>query len=159
MPLALLLIVFIVVPIAELYVILEVVGKWLGAPLTIALLVADSILGAILLRSQGRAVWRRLNESLAAGRAPTREVLDGALVIFGAALLITPGFITDLAGLALLLPPTRALVGNLLARRLGQRIVLGAVNRAAARRRPAPGRPYDVDGTAQEAQHGDLPPA
>ena len=98
---------FIVVPIAELAVIIQV-GELIGVWWTIALLVADSILGAVLMRSQGRAAWRRFNEAVGVGRVPAREVLDGALVIFGGALLLTPGFITDILGLVLLIPPTRA---------------------------------------------------
>ena len=97
---------FILLPLAELYVILKV-GDAIGVPWTILLLAADSILGAMLLRSQGRAVWRRFNEALATGRMPHREVQDGVLVIFGGAFLITPGFLTDVIGLLLLLPPTR----------------------------------------------------
>ena len=89
------------------------VGDAIGAVRRSLLLVADSLLGAMLLRSQGRAVWRRFNETLAQGRMPHREVIDGVLVIFGGAFLITPGFLTDIVGLVLLLPPTRALVRRL----------------------------------------------
>jgi UPF0716 protein FxsA len=137
---------FIVVPIAELAVIIQV-GEAIGIWWTIALLIADSLLGALLMRSQGRAAWRRFNEAMQAGRVPAREVLDGILVIFGGALLLTPGFITDIGGLFLLLPPTRALVRALLVRRLGRRMV------ASFSRPPGPGRPrpsYDVEGTAVE---------
>ena len=101
--------VFILVPLAELYVILKV-GDAIGVGWTILLLVADSVLGALLLRSQGRSVWRRLNTALSDGRMPHREVVDGVLVVFGGAFLLTPGFITDVLGLLLLIPPTRALV-------------------------------------------------
>ena len=59
---------------------------------------ADSLLGAWLLKSQGRAVWRRFNEILAQGRVPHREVIDGVLVIFGGAFLITPGFLVGHRG-------------------------------------------------------------
>src|SRR2546421_9758413 len=107
--LPILVVLFIAVPIAELYVIIKV-GEAIGALPTIAILVADSIAGSALLRSQGRSAWRRFNQALAAGRPPAREVLDGALIIFGGAFLITPGFITDVVGVILLLPPTRALV-------------------------------------------------
>ena len=100
---------FIVVPIAELFVIIQV-GQAIGVWWTIAILIADSILGSVLMRSQGRAAWRRFNDATQAGRVPAREVLDGVLVIFGGALLLTPGFITDVFGLLLLLPPTRAVV-------------------------------------------------
>src|ERR671930_379371 len=121
MPLALLLALFITVPLAELYVILQV-GDWIGAVWTILLLAADSVLGAALLRSQGRAVWRRFNAALQAGRMPHREVQDGVLVIFGGAFLITPGFITDVFGLAMLLPPTRAVIRRLAMRAIGRRM-------------------------------------
>ena len=149
---------FVVVPIIELFVIIQV-GEVIGVLPTIALLVADSILGAMLMRSQGRIAWGRFNAALAEGRIPHREVLDGALVIFGGALLLTPGFVTDVLGIILLLPPTRVLVRGLVARRLLPRIVIsrfGAPAGAAAgtgprggpRRRPAGGA--DVEGTATE---------
>lgn len=148
MALIVLILLFIVVPLAELYVIIWVVGPVLGAPLTILLLIADSLLGAWLLRSQGRSVWRRFNMTLARGQMPHREVIDGVLVIFGGALLITPGFITDVFGLVLLLPPTRAIVRGVLIKRLGRRLVVGGPIRGA-------GRSYDVEGTATEY---DAPP-
>ena len=134
---------FIVVPIAELFVIIQV-GQLIGVWWTIALLLADAILGSWLMRHQGRTAWRRFNEAMQAGRVPAREVLDGALVIFGGALLLTPGFITDIFGLILLIPPTRALVRAVLVRRLTHRMV------ASATRRTPPGRhsDYDVEGTA-----------
>jgi UPF0716 protein FxsA len=142
MPLLALVAIFIVVPLVELYVILKV-GDAIGAVWTILLLAADSVIGSLLLRAQGRSVWRRFNEALATGRMPHREVLDGVLVIFGGAFLITPGFITDIVGLLLLLPPTRALVRRQLVRRLGQRVEI--------RTR----RSGDVEGTATEY---DAPP-
>jgi UPF0716 protein FxsA len=143
MPLLVLLFIFIVVPLAELYVIFKV-GEAIGVPLTILLLAADSVIGSLLLKSQGRAVWRRFSETMAAGRMPHREVLDGVMVIFGGAFLITPGFITDIVGLFLLLPPTRAVARRLLIRALGGRMWIGIAG-AATRRR---GRSdYDVEGT------------
>ena len=128
----LLVILFVVVPIAELYVIIQL-GQAFGILPTIALLILDSILGAVLMRSQGRATWRRFSGALAEGRMPGREVMDGALVIFGGALLLTPGFLTDILGLILLLPPTRAFVRALLVRRFAGRIVTGAASGAPAR--------------------------
>jgi UPF0716 protein FxsA len=118
---------FIVVPIVEIYVIIQV-GQAIGALWTIALLVADSILGSVLMRAQGRAAWRRFNEAIAAGRVPAREVLDGVLVIFGGALLLTPGFVTDVFGFLFVLPFTRPLVRRLLSWYVGRRV-------SAARRR------------------------
>jgi UPF0716 protein FxsA len=150
-PLLALVVIFIVVPLAELYVILKVADSLLGWPLTIALLAADSLLGSWLLRSQGRAVWRRFNEAVRAGRVPHSEVIDGVLVIFGGAFLITPGFITDVIGLFLLVPPTRRVVRRL-ARRTIERRTVGAVAGPAdaARRRRGGARDYDVEGTASE---------
>jgi UPF0716 protein FxsA len=113
---ALLLLLFIVVPIAELAVIIQV-GEHIGVWWTVAILIADSVLGTVLMRSQGRAAWRRFNATLQSGRPPAREVLDGVLVIFGGALLLTPGFLTDILGIVFLLPPTRAVVRRLLVRR------------------------------------------
>src|SRR5918999_6581937 len=144
MPLLALLAIFIVVPLAELYVILKV-GDAIGALWTIALLAADSVLGSLLMRAQGRSVWRRFNEAMGAGRMPHREVIDGVLVIFGGALLITPGFVTDIVGLILLVPPTRAVVRRLAMRRIGRRVT--AEMAGSPPRRP---RGFDVEGTATE---------
>jgi UPF0716 protein FxsA len=115
-----LLAIFVFIPIAELYVIYKV-GDAIGILWTLALLVGDSILGSMLMRSQGRAVWRRFQEAVEVGRVPHREVLDGVLVIFGGAFLITPGFLTDLIGLLCLLPPTRIVMRRLVVRAAGRR--------------------------------------
>jgi UPF0716 protein FxsA len=144
-PLWALALLFLIVPLAELYLILKV-GDAIGIGWTILLLVADSLLGSWLLRSQGRAVWRRFNEILAQGRVPHREVVDGVLVIFGGAFLITPGFLTDIVGLLLLLPPTRAIARRMLMRRMGRGAVAGG----------RPRRDYDVEGSAHEYE--DQPP-
>ena len=136
---------FILLPLAELYVILKV-GDAIGVVWTILLLAADSILGAALLRSQGRAVWRRFNEALATGRMPHQEVQDGVLVIFGGAFLITPGFITDIIGLLLLLPPTRATIRRFGMRTLVRRMELRVTRRDA----PTAPRDFDVEGTAAD---------
>jgi UPF0716 protein FxsA len=161
MPALLLVALFIVVPIAELYVIIQV-GQAIGALPTIAILLADSLIGAALLRAQGRTAWRRFNETLSAGRVPAREVLDGALVIFGGAFLITPGFLSDIVGILLLLPPTRAVIRRLTVRVFSRRFVVSAVGSAAgaagarrARRRPGGG--YDVEGSAVEVDPPHLP--
>ena len=142
----LLVLVFILVPIAELYVIIKVGGA-IGVFPTLALLVADAVLGSMLLRQQGRAAWVRFNRALAENRVPHKEIIDGVLVIMGGALLLTPGFITDIFGLIFLIPPTRALVRRIAARTVLRRMALGgaagwAFGRATrSRRRPAPGPP------------------
>jgi len=151
-PLLALLVIFIAVPLAELYVILKVADDVLGWPLTLALLAADSLLGSWLLRSQGRAVWRRFNEVVRAGRVPHNEVIDGVLVIFGGAFLITPGFITDVIGLILLVPPTRRVVRRIARHAIERRAIVtvaGPAGRRARGRRDGP-RDYDVEGTASE---------
>ena len=153
MPLLALVALFIVLPLAELYVILQV-GDAIGVIPTILLLAADSVLGSMLLRSQGRAVWRRFNRALREGRMPHREVQDGVLVIFGGAFLITPGFITDVVGVLLLVPPTRALIRRFAVGRLRHRIEI-----RAGRVADEPRHPFDVDGTATEYERpsGRLP--
>jgi UPF0716 protein FxsA len=142
---------FIALPLVELYVILKV-GDAIGAVWTILLLAADSVLGSLLLRAQGRSVWRRFNDALAEGKMPHREVIDGVLVIFGGAFLITPGFVTDFVGLLLLIPPTRTLIRRRVVRRLGRRVTVGAATRSAGR----PRRDYDVEGTAHD--YDETPP-
>jgi UPF0716 protein FxsA len=139
---------FIAVPIAELAVIIQV-GQAIGVWWTIAILVADSVLGSMLMRSQGRAAWRRFNAALRTGRAPAREVADGVLIIFGGALLLTPGFLTDVFGLLFLLPPTRAVIRRLFLRQAMRRITITM----AGPRMPRNGsrRDDDVEGTAVDA--------
>jgi UPF0716 protein FxsA len=155
--LPLLVLVFIVVPIAELYVIIQV-GQAIGVLPTIALLIADSVLGSMLMRAQGRAAWRRFNVALEAGRVPAREVLDGVLVIFGGALLLTPGFLTDVLGAILLIPPTRALVRRVLVRRFSDRMIASATTRVRGPGGPRePARPADVEGTAVDVDADHLP--
>jgi UPF0716 protein FxsA len=146
-PLLALIAIFIVVPLAELYVIIRV-GDAIGPLPTVAILAADSLLGAWLLRSQGRAVWNRFNTALREGRVPHREVIDGVLIIFGGAFLITPGFLTDIIGLLLLLPPTRAGFRRIARRSIERGTVVGAAGRAARRGRDSRG--YDVEGTASD---------
>jgi UPF0716 protein FxsA len=131
------------VPIAELAILIQI-GQLIGVWWTIALLIADAVLGSWLLRAQGRAAWRRFNEALSGGRIPHREVIDGVLIIFGGALLLTPGFLSDVFGLLFLIPPTRAVMRRLLVRRGVLRLV-GAMPGTAS---PPNGRPHDLEGTA-----------
>lgn len=116
---ALLFLAFLVFPLLELLVILQV-GEVVGAGWTIALLVVDSIVGAVIVRREGRRAWRAFREALEAGRWPADEVAQGALVLVGGALLLTPGFVTDGMGLAFVLPPTRALLARLIRSRVKQ---------------------------------------
>ncbi|HSC20518.1 MAG TPA: FxsA family protein [Solirubrobacterales bacterium] len=156
MPLLLILL-FIVVPVAELYVIIKV-GELIGVWPTLALLLADALLGSWLLKHEGRGAWRRFNQALAERRFPGREVADGALIIVGGTLLLTPGFLTDIVGVFLLLPPTRAISRRLLKRfTIGRFMVVGmpggvqgpfGTPPTGGGRRPS--RDYDFDATAEE---------
>jgi UPF0716 protein FxsA len=166
MPL-LLIILFIVVPILELYVIIQV-GQAIGVVPTLILLLADALLGSWLLKHEGRGAWRRFNEALAARRFPGTEVADGALIIVGGTLLLTPGFLTDILGLFLLLPPTRAITRRLLKRlTIGRFAVVGMSGAGPSPfgRPPGtgdprrPSRDYDLDATAEEVPpHDDQDP-
>jgi UPF0716 protein FxsA len=149
MPL-LLMVIFIVIPITELWLIIQV-GSLIGIPETIFLLIVDSIAGSLLLRSQGRAAWRRFNEAMQAGRIPHREAVDGALVIGGGALLLTPGFITDIFGLLFLIPPTRAVARRILLSWAARRVVVKVGDMGSVRQGTTARQPYDVEGTATEA--------
>lgn len=104
-----LLIAFLVVPIVEIYVIVKV-GGLLGVLPTVAILLAVSVVGAAVVRHEGRRAWQALNQAVAHGQMPGRELADGALVLTGGALLLTPGFVTDAVGLVLVLPPLRPFV-------------------------------------------------
>jgi UPF0716 protein FxsA len=140
---------FVVVPIVELAVIIQV-GQAIGVWWTIAILIVDSVLGSLLMRAQGRAAWRRFTVALQSGRPPAREVADGVLIIFGGALLLTPGFLSDIFGLLFLLPPTRALIRRAFLRQAMRRIT---VSLAGAARMPGSDvrREDDLEGTATDA--------
>ena len=146
----LLVVLFIVVPIVELWLIIEI-GGLIGVLPTIALLLADALLGSLLLRHQGRGAWRRFNQALAERRFPGREVADGALIVAGGTLLLTPGFVTDVFGLLLLIPPTRAIARRLLRRFAARRfVVVGTGIPRGAPHEDQAHRPYDFNGTAEE---------
>ncbi|MGN6301036.1 MAG: FxsA family protein [Angustibacter sp.] len=113
-----------VVPIVEIAVIIAV-GKAIGGWPTFLLLVAESALGAWLVRREGGRAWRGLREALATGRMPAGELADAALVLVGGTLLLTPGFVTDVAGFFFVLPVTRPIARRLLAGVVERRL-LGA---------------------------------
>jgi len=134
---AILVLLFLVVPIVELYVIIQV-GQEIGALNTIGLLLVISVVGAWLAKREGTGVWRRLNQQVSTGKVPGAELIDAFLILLAGALLLTPGFISDVLAIFLLIPPTRALVRRVLRRRY-----LGKVEvfRGAA----SPSRPPDID--------------
>ena len=119
--LALLVVIFIGVPFAEIYVLLQV-GHAIGVVNTLALLILVSIVGAWLAKREGLGVIRRMQAALEAGRVPGKELIDGFLVLLAAALMLTPGFLTDIVAILLLLPPVRAVVRSELRRRFVRRI-------------------------------------
>jgi UPF0716 protein FxsA len=161
----LLVLLFILLPIAEIYVIIKV-GEAIGLIPTIVLLIADAVLGSMLWRHQGRAAWVRFNRALAENRLPHKEVFDGVLIILGGALLVTPGFITDIFGLILLIPPTRAIVRAISARWVRRRMARGGatfwtVGRVPrpARQRPATGGPSAREPESEDPFRWEEPPA
>ncbi|HEX6567651.1 MAG TPA: FxsA family protein [Acidimicrobiales bacterium] len=133
----LLVLVFLVAPLVELAVIIQV-GASIGALNTVGLLVAVSLVGAWLATREGLGVLRRIQAALDQGRLPDTEVADGGLILLAGALMIAPGFISDAVAILLLLPPTRALVRVPLMRWVARRGPL-TVTRMTARRGPAPG--------------------
>jgi UPF0716 protein FxsA len=129
MPWSLLAAALLVLPILEIYVIIQV-GQVIGAGPTIVLLIVESALGAWIVKREGRRAWEALNASFSTGRMPTRELSDAALVLVGCTLLLTPGFVTDVFGFFFVLPFTRPI-----ARRWLSWLVSRRVLRAAGRSR------------------------
>jgi UPF0716 protein FxsA len=117
----LLVILFIGVPFAELYVLIQV-GHAIGVLNTLGLLLLVSIVGAWLAKREGIGVIRRMQAALNAGRVPGSELVDGFLILLAAALMLTPGFLTDIVAIFLLLPPVRAVVRRTLRRSFTRRI-------------------------------------
>jgi UPF0716 protein FxsA len=117
-----LLIAFVVVPLVEIYVLVKV-GQQIGALYAIGLLLGLSIFGAWLAKREGFALFGRLQQTLAAGRMPTNELIDGVLILVGGVLLFVPGFVTDAFGLLLLFPPIRYGVRTLVKRRFRLQLV------------------------------------
>jgi len=118
-----------VVPVIELVVILKVAGG-IGVPETIALLLVVSAVGAWLCKREGLGVLRRIQKAVERGEMPTRQLVDGGLILFAGALLITPGFLSDLVGILLLLPPTRAVFRTALMAAIGRRVRVTTITTA-----------------------------
>lgn len=155
---------FLVVPIVELYVIVQVAGG-LGVLQTIGLLILISVVGAWLVKAQGLNIIRKVQGQVRSGSVPGKELVDGALVMFAGALMLTPGFVTDALGLALLLPPSRAVVRTVLIKRFSSQVHVAGFGPAGfgmgapgqATMDPRARRGYvDVDGTENDAEPVDL---
>jgi len=126
---------FIVVPLVEIYVIIQV-GQAIGPWWTIGLLIADSIFGSWLIRHEGSRAWRALRDALDSGRMPAKELADGALILVGGTLMLAPGFVTDAFGILMILPVTRPVFRRLLTRVVANRLVVIGPRTA---HRPGPG--------------------
>jgi UPF0716 protein FxsA len=148
-------------PVVEVFVAIKV-AEAIGVLLTLLLIAASWPVGSWALRSRGRAAVRRLSAALAEGRAPAAEVLDGALGLAGGLALLIPGFVTDLLGLALLLPPTRAALRTAIARHLRSTLLLRAIRfgaGAATGYDDVESTAVDVDQPSLERRRPQLPAA
>ncbi len=152
--LPLVVLVFLVAPLVELYVIVQVAGG-IGVLETIALLIIVGAVGAWLVKREGIGLLRRIRAQLEAGQMPAREVVDAGLILFAGALMLAPGFLSDIFGLVLLVPPSRALVRGVVMRRFrhrpvtvrGARVVdVDASEHDRGRRRPD-GPPPELGGS------------
>ncbi|MCA8961856.1 MAG: FxsA family protein [Planctomycetes bacterium] len=153
---------FIVVPMVEITLLVQVAG-WIGWLGTIALCVTTGILGASLARREGARTWFGVQQQAAAGRMPQQELIDGALILFAAALLLTPGILTDLIGFLILIPFTRPFI-----RRGARALLAGRVQvfdgRSGVRRPPqgsglAPDDVIDADFVVRDGARSDGDPS
>ncbi len=119
------LVALLVLPIIEIVVVVAV-GQAIGGWPTFLLLVATSLLGAWLIRREGGRAWRALEQAVRSGRMPAREIADGVVVLVGGALLLAPGFVTDVLGLLLVLPFTRPVARSMLAAVISRRMLAQA---------------------------------
>jgi UPF0716 protein FxsA len=138
---------FVVVPVIEIYLLIQI-GQTIGAWWTVLLLVADGLLGAWLMKREGRRAWAALTTALRSGRMPARELADAGLILVGGTLLLTPGFVTDAAGLFCVLPFTRPVARRVLTRHLTRRFLAmpGQPGWTSARTRQRPGPDSVVQG-------------
>jgi UPF0716 protein FxsA len=148
---------FIVVPLAEIAVLIEV-GGWIGLGPTLALIILTAVVGAWMLRRQGVAVLRRAQQQMQQGSVPIAEVFEGFCLVIAGALLLTPGFLTDTVGALLLLPPVRALLYRRVRHQLEQQVRAeapsgGARDGAARQDQSAP----VIDAEFEEVEPGEMP--
>jgi len=128
-----LLILFLTIPILELFVFL-LVGQRIGIPMTLAIIIFTAVLGSYLTKSQGLKAIAKYQESLAQGRLPHEAIIESLLILIAGALLITPGFLTDSIGFALLVPSVRAYIRGRVEKSLKERIQLAGQDVGAAGR-------------------------
>ncbi|WP_223636321.1 FxsA family protein [Corallococcus sp. EGB] len=116
----------ILLPLAELYLLITL-GHYIGLASTLALLAVSAVLGSLIARKQGEKVFRNWREAMAGGGVPEEGLLNGVLVMVGGALLIAPGFLSDVMGLLLMVPPVRRWVTARVRRSLEQTLLSGSV--------------------------------
>ena len=139
---------FVLVPLVEIWFLIQV-GQVIGGWQTVVLLLVMSALGAWLVRREGRRTWTALQTALQTGRMPARELADAALVLVGGTLLLTPGFLTDLVGALVILPLTRPLARRLLGWFLARRVARGMGGAVRGRSAYGPSLdPFDLTGGA-----------
>lgn len=136
-----LLFLFILVPIIELSLFMAL-GRYLGLLPTLVIILLTGFLGAVLTKSQGSKALANFTGAMAIGQMPHREIVDGLLILIAGAVLLTPGFLTDAIGFALLVPPLRAMIRGI----LSDRLALSIQKQVAAETIPA-----DEGGTAKPA--------
>jgi UPF0716 protein FxsA len=120
-PLVLLIVLLVAVPIFEVWLLIKV-GQQLGLLPTILILIAEAIIGALLMRHEGSRAWKALNDAFTNGKVPTGELADAALILVGGVLLILPGFLTDVVGFLFLLRWTRPVARKIIAFFVARRI-------------------------------------
>jgi len=143
---------FVVLPVLEIYVLIQI-GQTIGAWWTVLLLIADGVLGSWLMKREGTRAWAALTAALRSGRMPARELADAALILVGGTLLLTPGFVSDIVGLFLILPFTRPVARRLLTGFLTRRFLAGAGGLTAAAG-SRPGAPQADTGTRTRRSPG-----
>ena len=146
-----LLLLFLAVPVAEIYVLIKV-GSALGAPMTIGLVILTAVVGAALMRTEGMATIARVQQEMRTGQLPATGIIEGALLLFSGALLLTPGFLTDAFGFILVFRPTRMAIARTIASRaVMQMHVPGSAHQ--------PRRQGDIDGEYSHEQPRPTDPA
>jgi UPF0716 protein FxsA len=142
---------FIAIPLVEFMLLVWIADKT-SFLATLGLVVLTGIVGSLLARAEGLRAWRRFHRAASEGRLPSREIQDGLMIAFAAALLLTPGILTDLLGFALLIPVSRGLLRTWLAKRLASRVRV-SVSQSASPRTPEgasrDGRTVDATGWTQ----------
>jgi UPF0716 protein FxsA len=108
---------FSVIPVMEIAILIQI-GSYIGIPVTIAIVILTAVIGAFLVRQEGMTVIFKLRQKIQEGIMPADEIIDGVMILTSGALLLTPGFTTDIIGLLLVLPPSRRFIKKLLTRYL-----------------------------------------